>query len=101
MNGPHQEIEKRNARRRELEATVDDFQRSEPVIVEAAENAVREAIALNFPIIKGCALQSGHMKGKLTLEISFDLTPGHKSVEVRGCVQPPPVTTITRKELKY
>lgn len=101
MNGPHAEVEKRKADRERLKPIVADFQKAEPVLVKTAEELACELIRRHFPLIQGCAMQSGHMKGRLTLEVLFDLTPSHKAVEVRGCVQPPPVQTLERKEIKY
>lgn len=101
MNGPQHEIDKRKAERKKLEALVDDFQRAEPVLVKTAEDLLCEMVRRHFPLIQGCALQSGFMKGVLTLEVLFDLTPGKKAVEVRPLIKPPPVTGLERKELKY
>lgn len=101
MNAPQPIIDERKAGKKKLADLVDDFQRAEPALVKTAEELACELIRRHFPLIQGCALQSGHMKGKLTLEILFDLTPNHKAVEVRPCVQPPPVTGLERREIKY
>lgn len=101
MNGPQSEIDRRKKEREKLAGVVEDFQRAEPVLVKTAEESVCEIIRRQFPLIQGCALQSGHMKGKLTLEVLFDLTPQHKAVEVRGCVVPPPVATMEKRDIKY
>lgn len=80
-------------------AKVADLQDTEVAVIEAAEKVTAEVIRRNYPVVVGCAIQAGLMTGKLTLELQFDLTPGHKAVEVRGCVQPSPIISTIRHEV--
>jgi hypothetical protein len=94
MNSTPEENAQRKDERKKAEALVLTFQQVEPAMLKKAEQLVANTIRRHFPMIKGCALQSGHLKGKLTLEIVFDLTPGKASVRVGGLMPPPPVTTM-------
>lgn len=99
MNIDQAERERREKHRQALRAVVADLQDAEADVVAAAEAAVIELIRRNYPVVVGCALQSGSMGGLLTLEIAFDLKPGSKAVEVRAVVQPPPIASTVRREV--
>jgi len=101
MNGTPEANDQRKSRRKQLEDLAADFQKAEPALIKEAEQMACKMIRLKLPLIQACAIQSGHMTGKLNIEVLFDLTPKKKRVEVRGFVQPPPVTAIEKKDVEY
>lgn len=101
MNDTAAKLEARAAEKKRVESIVHDFQAAEPVLIKEAEELMCAMVRKHFPSIQGIALQSGYMKGKLTIEVLFDLTPKKKGVEVRGLIQPPPITSMERKDIRY
>ena len=99
MNISEDEKRRRESQRQPIREFVADFQASEEAVLAAAEGAVIEAIRRNYPVVAGCAIQSGTMTGRLTLDLLFDLTPGRKVVEVHAVVQPPPIASTIRREV--
>ena len=99
MNISEEEKQCRGGERQAFRDLVADFQASETAVLETAEKGTAEAIRLKLPVLMGCAIAAGTMRGKLTLEIMFDFTPRQKAVEVCAVVEPPPIVSITRTEL--
>ena len=99
MNICEEEKRRRQESRRGLQDLVADSQDTEAAVLAAAEQAAIETIRRNYPVVAGCAIQSGTMVGTLTMEIRFDLTPNKKVVEVCAIVQPPPIASTIRREV--
>jgi hypothetical protein len=97
MNGTPQENEAHAVARKRIEELVAALRLSAPRLVQDAEELTGKILRKNIPIIQASAVQSGHMSGRLSLEVSFDLTPGKGWVQVRGHIQPPPISSVEKK----
>lgn len=101
MNAPPAEVAIRRAETDKLSKLMDDFRRAEEPIIQTGTDQFGTLLRDCLPRMQGYAFETGNMKGKIVVEIEYDLTPQRKEIILTAVIMPPPTKLERRSPIRY
>ncbi|WP_043588063.1 hypothetical protein [Geminisphaera colitermitum] len=101
MNAPQSVVEQRKQQIDRLKQIIEDFRLAEDKIIETGGQLFSDFLRDALPRVQGYALETGNLSGKITVEVSINLSRDDKTISMEGIIIPPPTKLFRKASVNY